>query len=694
MVLSFLSLILLIPAVTVLFYSAEKYWKAYSVLNPKIKTWIVGIVFGLVAVFFTEIGGVNIGTAVINSRDAAAVVAAFCFYPEAGIIAGLIGGIERYFSAYWGVGVYSHLACGIATSFAGFFSYYVAKNILLDERPKMLHGIVFGLFIESFHMLITVLTHLNDIRGAFIVLYDIFEYQIITNQISITIAFIIMNLFEGTNPFSSKSVTIRRQFNQRLLIMMFCILFSILIASSAILSGLTKEDTRQTLKSSIDSVKLEIDKAQVSRSDSMYGIVESSQADRSGFAVIYSDDMDVISGVYGRKYLSMDAITENIELAMGSGIPEYKPFKLKIDNIYYYTMYTHYRGMHVFVSIPVQVAEFSIASAEMMYLLMLVTTFAVFFVIINNTTNKIVLKKLDTVVSKLSKISNGNLDVVVDIGGNKEFNTLSKGINVTVEKLKAMIKEASKRIDDDLKVAREIQNSSLPSVFPPFPDHDEFDIYASMKAAKGVGGDLYDFFFTDINRLFLVVADVSGKGIPAALFMMRTKTLIRSLAEKGLSVSEVLHEANKDLVENNGAGLFVTALIACVDTRTGKIIFGNAGHNPPIIKHDNGKCEYLKLKRGFILAGMPGSKYGTTEMNLQPGDTIFMYTDGITEAINKNEDQYGEDRLLKILSVTDADTTELCKTVATDVRNFAGNVPQFDDETMLCFKFFSSKNEK
>jgi len=243
------------------------------------------------------------------------------------------------------------------------------------------------------------------------------------------------------------------------------------------------------------------------------------------------------------------------------------------------------------------------------------------------------------------------------------------------------------RISAELSVASQIQNDMLPRIFPAFPERKEFDIYASMRPAKEVGGDFYDFYMLEDNRLAFLIADVSGKGIPAALFMMTAKTIIKNLAETGLAVHDIFTRANALLCESNEAEMFVTAWMGIIDLQTGIVTFANAGHNPPVVRHDGGTFEFLKTRPGFVLAGMEGIRYRMGEIQLAPGDMLYLYTDGVTEAENADHMLYGNDRLLDVLSAnTHADAKYLCHAVQQNADAFVGDAPQFDDMTMLAFR--------
>jgi sigma-B regulation protein RsbU (phosphoserine phosphatase) len=227
----------------------------------------------------------------------------------------------------------------------------------------------------------------------------------------------------------------------------------------------------------------------------------------------------------------------------------------------------------------------------------------------------------------------------------------------------------------------------LPSIFPPFPDRAEFDIYASMQPAREVGGDFYDFFFVNEDTLAVIVADVSGKGVPAALFMVIAKTLIKSNAQSGKSPREVFEKVNNILCEGNDTEMFVTAFMGYLDVKTGKFSYVNAGHNPPILR-SNGSCVLIDVKPGFVLAGLENISFKEGEIALHCGDEIFLYTDGITEAVNGENAMFGKSRLLRAAgSCMGLPPHEFAASIMQEIDNFAAGAEQADDITMLLLKF-------
>lgn len=248
--------------------------------------------------------------------------------------------------------------------------------------------------------------------------------------------------------------------------------------------------------------------------------------------------------------------------------------------------------------------------------------------------------------------------------------------------------EERQRISTELDVATRIQADMLPCIFPAFPERPEFDIYATMNPAKEVGGDFYDFFMVDETHLAIVIADVSGKGVPAALFMVIGKTLINDHTKPNVDLGKVFTDVNELLCKSNNEGLFITAFEGVLDLVTGEFCFVNAGHEMPFIAKSGGVYEPHKLRAGFVLAGMEGMQYQSGSIQLTPGDKIFQYTDGVTEATNAAHELYGMERLADVLAKNTAkQPAELLPIIKADIDAFVGEAPQFDDITMLCVSF-------
>lgn len=244
------------------------------------------------------------------------------------------------------------------------------------------------------------------------------------------------------------------------------------------------------------------------------------------------------------------------------------------------------------------------------------------------------------------------------------------------------------RIQTELDLATRIQRDMLPMVFPPFPERTEFDLYATMDPAKEVGGDFYDFFLIDDDHLGFIIADVSGKGIPAALFMMVSKTILNDLAMGGMSPSQVLQTANDSICTRNKEEMFVTVWFGILEISTGIIKCANAGHEKPMVIKADGEVVLINEKPNFVIGGMEGMKYREYEIALNPGDKIFLYTDGVAEATDSDNNLFGIDRTIDALKEnTSADSEEVLGNVRAAVDRFVGEAEQFDDLTMLCLEY-------
>ena len=282
---------------------------------------------------------------------------------------------------------------------------------------------------------------------------------------------------------------------------------------------------------------------------------------------------------------------------------------------------------------------------------------------------------------------------------NDELGELARTVQHMVESLKVYIQElqvttvARERIESELRVAADIQMSMLPRIFPPFPDRQEFDIYAMIKPAREVGGDLYDFFFVKPDKLCFIVGDVCGKGIPAALFMAITKALLKTAGMAGSSPDEMLSQTNNILNPENDTSMFVTVFCAILDTQTGEVIFSNGGHPPPLLGNSVNGFQYLSVPRGFVIGPLPDMVFTCRRLVLNPGDTVFLYTDGVTEATDMNNQLYAEARLQGALTkAKDADVTGMVKAIQEDIETFVRDAPQADDITMLALRFRGMRN--
>ncbi|MBQ6928394.1 MAG: SpoIIE family protein phosphatase [Oscillospiraceae bacterium] len=314
--------------------------------------------------------------------------------------------------------------------------------------------------------------------------------------------------------------------------------------------------------------------------------------------------------------------------------------------------------------------------------------------------SKRIVKPLEAITRRVSSLGGDDLQFFVE----KEFRTgdeievLAESFaNLSAKTLRyvAEVKRVTaekERIGAELQMATEIQASQLPRLFPPFPTRTEFDIFASMDPAKEVGGDFYDFYLVDDDHIALVMADVSGKGVPAALFMMVSRVLIKSRLQSGETPSEALKNVNNQLCEGNNAGFFVTVWLAVLEISTGKGIAANAGHEHPALRRANGPYELVTYRHSVAVAAMEDVPFKQHEFQLHPGDSVFVYTDGVAEATNENKELFGTDRMLAALNKDpDAIPQQVLKNVQEAIDSFVAGAEQFDDITMLCLKYNGPK---
>ena len=408
---------------------------------------------------------------------------------------------------------------------------------------------------------------------------------------------------------------------------------------------------------------------------------------QTGCVIIANEDWNIVSDLYGNEGQNLNATGITID---PDTMPENEVFHAEVYGQPSSCMYIDTEGYYITAVLPekeiILERDASIWTMGAVELLLFVLLFLVIFLLVR----KIVVNNLARVNRSLSKITEGNLDEVVDVRSNTEFSVLSDDINSTVSTLKQYIAAAASRIDEELALAKNIQESALPSVFPPFPDRTDFSIFALMDTAKEVGGDFYDFYLPDENRLAFLIADVSGKGIPAAMFMMTAKTILRNYGERGDAPADIFANANAALCEGNDSEMFLTAWMGILETDTGQVRFINAGHNRPVVIR-NKKAFFVEQKVNLVLAMMNPVTYKEQTLILKPGDFLYLYTDGVTEASRPDESRYGADRLLEILSRDFGDGEEACRRICRTVRHsideFVEGEPQFDDITQVCLYY-------
>ena len=403
----------------------------------------------------------------------------------------------------------------------------------------------------------------------------------------------------------------------------------------------------------------------------------------NGFFVVFDADGTIVSDEsehYQEAGISLNDLKDK---------DSFTRYQAEVYGTKSYFMISHPETYTVMTVIPVRDVTDNRDMMIVIYSFMLATISASIFFVSYILIKNIIIRNIRKINDTLSLIMAGDLDQEVKVNSSLEFEDLSHDINVTVGVLKDYIKEAEERIDKELAFAKAIQTSVLPSVFPAFPGVKEFDIFATMDTAKEVGGDFYDFYFIDNNHVVFLVADVSGKGIPASMFMMEGKALIKNSFTNMKNVADVFSNVNKSLVQGNDANMFITSWMGMINLDTGEVQFVNAGHNTPVLfsKEEN-KWVYIKESRDVVLAVMKDSQYHVQTLKLNPGDRLYLYTDGVTESTSKDKALYGEERLLKYLNKNKKLTIyKLLPGIKKDIDAFVNCEDQFDDITMLVFEY-------
>ena len=311
-------------------------------------------------------------------------------------------------------------------------------------------------------------------------------------------------------------------------------------------------------------------------------------------------------------------------------------------------------------------------------------------------------KPLTQMANIAGRIGRGDLEVQVpEIRTRDEVGKLASALDYMKTSLKDYIRELTEttasrqRMESELKIARNIQMGILPKTFPPFPERTDFDIHALTVPAREVGGDFYDFFLIDKDHLCFVIGDASGKGIPAALFMAFTKTLIKAKASANLETGALMEQVNDELGKGNDADMFITVFCAILNTVTGELRYTNGGHNPPIVMRSGGDESYLDGPGELVVGIMEGSRYSTRSLVLKPGDGLFLYTDGVTEAMNEADEIFSTDRLLDVIaSCRDKTVSDITACVGEVIDDFCKDTPQYDDITMMALRYEGRREER
>ena len=655
---------------------------------------VIGIIFGCCSIASTHFG-VNFGTMVLNVRDMGPMSAGLFFDPVSGVIAGIIGAFERYIAGeYFKVGEFTTIACSLSTCLAGFFAAFLNMYLFKGKKPSLAYAFFMGCVIEVFHMYMVLVSNRDDVAMAFTVVKICALPMILFTGLGLMASSILIKVMSGEwhNPFvrhEGDKVTVSHRFQMWLfgvtaavLLMNFWFNYSLQTFSSEqnarlemeIADVYTDYNYEMYKENGLDLTKMEIYIA----NDGAFMIVDESDNVISGFDDWAGKDRVIKAA---KEHMAGNGDSDYFDLDMGYSKWMCRAVKLNTDP-----------GKTLIIVMPYDTIYLSRDAQAYETFLADILVFTVIYVLISVLVQSLVVDNLIKVNESLNKITEGDLNEKVSVYSSSEFASLSDDINLTVDALKGYIEAAEKRIEQELMLARTIQASALPKNFD--FNNDAFELFATMDPAKEVGGDFYDFFFIDSYRMALVIADVSGKGIPASLFMMRSKTAVRGLTESGYDPGEMLARVNNELCTNNEASMFVTVWIGIVDLKTGDIRCANAGHEYPAVRRGSGSFESFKDKHGLPLGCMEDMKYREYDIHLDPGDTLFVYTDGVPEAINVDEVQYGEARMLRALSRNKkASMKKLLHALTRDQDGFVGEADQFDDITMLGFRYNGMNEE-
>ena len=680
-----LTMLVKMSAVTAVYVVLTFYvWKSTKDRDLSVSDTIaIGALYGIMSIMSTHFG-IDYGDMMLNVRDLGPMSAGLFFAPFSGIIAGIIGGVERYIAGtYFGVGEFTRIACSISTILAGFLAAFLRVFIFKNKKPSIAYAFFMGSVIEVFHMYVVFLTHRDDIDMALYVVRKCSIPMIIFSGLGLAAISLAIKISCGEwhnplKPLPKEEVPVSNRFQ--------IWLFGVTVAVLALNFG---SSYMMQTQSSLQDAKIDMTIKSLDIGTSVSWI-----RDHGGSAENFSYHVGVMGTFYavdndgnllvcssGEKYTDEIAdliATHNYKEYFTYDDPRKGKslcFLKEYDNDFNVLVIEPY--MDIYESRDEQAYETMLAD---------ILLFTVIYVLISLLVQAMVVDNLVLVNKSLAKITDGDLEEQVTVYESSEFASLSDDINQTVFVLKGYIAAAEKRIEQELLLAKTIQESALPRNFD--YSHGGFEIFATMDPAKKVGGDFYDFFFVDTDKVAMVIADVSGKGIPAALFMMRSKTAIRSLAETGNELSEIFAKVNNELCEGNEINMFVTVWMGIIDLKTGDIKCINAGHEYPALMHKGGDYELLKDKHRPPLGVMEDLQYEEYELHLDPEDCLYVYTDGIPDAINLDEKQYGTGRMLTALNAfKDTSMEGMLAAVKSDIDAFVGEAEQFDDITMIGFRY-------
>jgi len=648
---------------------------------------LIGLIYGGCSVLANHIG-IDYGDMILNVRDIGPLAAGLFFSPVSGIIAGIIGGAERILAGeLWNIGRFTELACGMSTFLAGLLAALLNRKVYKGRRPPVTQAFFLGAVMEVFHMYAVLFTNRQDMTMAYTVVQTAAIPMIVFTAAGMAMCSAVVLKVSGEKPQSGLlkdegKVPLTVHFQRRLMIVTI-VVFLINFAVSWGIQTRIADSNASTALSYISFENKRIYEENGKNIDILKNHLQEQYHSDVTYWLINADSGEII--------------VEPTGVLIGSRIKgeDLEKAKENADQQVYRTEIQTADGVAVLCSsrsIGEDALLMVMEPLDYVYnnrngevyenTLSDLLLFAVLYVLVAMLLDKLVIRSLQRVNVSLDRITDGHLDEKVWVRNSSEFSELSDDINQMVTALRGYIDQAEKRMQDELKLAKSIQDAALPKNFA-MPG-ENIDLYALMTPAKQVGGDFYDFFYCDRDKLCLVIADVSGKGVPAALFMMRAKTAIKNYARHGNSAAKVLEHVNHTLCEGNDAEMFVTVWLGILDLNTGKIQCANAGHEYPVLMRAGGDYELLMDKHGLALAAMDGVPMKEYEIDLDPGDRLFVYTDGVPEAINEKVEAYGTERLCdKLNTLKNVPQQQALESVLRDIRNFAGAAEQFDDITML-----------
>ena len=652
---------------------------------------LFGLVFGGISVLANHFG-IDYGYMLLNVRDIGPLAAGLFFSPLSGVLAGLIGGVERFIAGeVWKIGSFTTMACSVSTVLAGLLGAFMHWKIYKGKRPPVLHAFLLGVLTEVFHMYAVLIFRRDALFLAYQVVSTVAIPMIAFTSAGLMLCSMSLRLLAHESPdfgwnLDNAKVTLPVQI-QRLLLMVTALLFLVNFGVTwSFRTRLARVNTVEDMEAfwQVSSFCYGNEK----NTDRVRQYLDDQLNTPYYFVLLEETEANLHTGVSAPVPLNVKD-HHRIRERMASNEKE-AVFTMPMET------YQGDEAMCLLRPFDNQCAlmifrptssVFEERNQEMLEnTLSDILLFAGLYVLILILVEHLVIRNLKRVNISLNRITEGHLEEEVRVRASSEFSELSDDINKTVSALRGYISAAERKMEDELRLAASIQDSALPRNFNIPSEHVE--LYASMHPARQVGGDFYDFFSVAGTSMCLVIADVSGKGVPASLFMMRAKTSIKYYARTGVSPAEILASVNETLCEDNDADMFVTVWLGILDLDTGLMKCCNAGHEYPAVMRSSGEYELLEDKHGMVLATFPGIAMTEYEIQLNPGDRMFVYTDGVPEAQNEEHEFYGTKRMTeKLNDLRRLDQKSLLEQMLLDIRSFSGSADQSDDITMMGFTY-------